>query len=131
MKYILDTNICIGIINGKDPSLRDKIRSVQKNDIVICSVIKAELIYGAKKSQQRIKNEQRLTVFFSEIRSLSFDDGSADYYGTLRVLLEQSGTVIGANDLLIGAIAQQHQLTLVTRNHREFARIPSLNIEVW
>src|SRR4051812_30706745 len=131
MKYILDTNICIGIINGKEPALREKIKSKVKDDIVICSIIKAELLYGAKKSQQRAKNEHRLSVLFSEIRSLPFDDESAEHYGTLRTLMEQAGIVIGANDLLIAAVAQQNQLTLVTRNHREFARIPSLKLEVW
>lgn len=131
MKCLLDTNICIGIINGKEPELRRKIKSMNKGDVVICSVVKAELLYGVKKSQQRAKNEHRLGVFFSQVQSLPFDDDSADQYGSLRALLEQAGITVGANDLMIAAIAQQHRLAVVTRNEREFGMIPTLKIEIW
>lgn len=131
MKYLLDTNICIGIINGKELELREKIKSSNKGDVVICSVVKAELFYGVKKSQHRAKNEHRLEIFFSQIHSLLFDDDSADQYGSLRVMLEQAGISVGANDLMIAAIAQQHRLTVVTRNEREFGMIPTLKTEIW
>lgn len=131
MKYLLDTNICIGIINGKDPSLRERLRSRPKNEVVICSIVKAELSYGVKKSCQRTQNEQRLSVFLREFKSLPFDDECAEHYGTLRALLEPAGIVIGANGLLIAAITQRHRLTLITRNLREFGSIPSLQVEAW
>ncbi|MGK5085229.1 type II toxin-antitoxin system VapC family toxin [Bdellovibrionota bacterium FG-1] len=131
MKYLLDTNICIGIINGKEPKLREKLISLSKGDVVICSVVKAELLYGVKKSQLRAKNESRLEVFFSQLPSLPFDDASADQYGSLRALLEQAGITVGSNDLMIAAIAQQHRLTVVTRNEREFGMIPTLKTEIW
>jgi len=131
MKYLLDTNICIGIINGKEPKLRQKLVSMKKGDVVICSVVKAELFYGVKKSKLRTENERRLEVFFSQLPSLPFDDASADQYGSLRALLEPVGLTVGSNDLMIAAIAQQHRLTVVTRNEREFGMIPTLKIEVW
>lgn len=131
MKYLLDTNICIGILNDKEPELREKVRSLKKSDVAICSVIKAELFYGAKKSQHRTKNEQRLEIFFSQVQSLPFDDESAEHYGALRALLEQAGSPIGANDLMIAAVAQQHKLTVVTRNEREFKAIPSIQFVTW
>ncbi len=131
MKYILDTNICIGIINGKEPKLRQKLIAMKKGDVVICSVVKAELFYGVKKSQLRTENERRLEVFFSQLSSLPFDDASADHYGSLRALLEPAGLTVGSNDLMIAAIAHQHRLTVVTRNGREFGMIPTLKTEVW
>lgn len=111
--------------------MREKIVSLNKNDVAICSVVKAELWFGVKKSQHRIKNEHRLEVFFSQVQSLAFDDDSAVKYGSLRALLESAGTVVGANDLMIAAIAQQHGLILVTRNEREFGMIPTVKTEIW
>ena len=111
MKYLLDTS--------------------HPDDLVVFSIVKAELLYGARKSQRREKNENRLEVFFFNIPSLPFDNESAEQYAMLRNMLEKAGIVIGANDLLIAAVAQQHGLTIVTRNQREFGMIPTLKTEIW
>lgn len=131
MRYLLDTNICIALINGKEPKLRARLLALPKSDVVICSVVKAELLYGVKKSKLRAENERRLEIFFSQVPSIPFDDGSAEQYGSLRALLEQAGITVGANDLMIAAIAQQHRLTVVTRNQREFGAISTLKTENW
>lgn len=131
MKYLLDTNICIAWLGGKDPKIRDRVVGSSREELAICSVVKAELVYGARKSQHREKNERRLKGFFENLQSLPFDDDAAEYYGTLRTLLEKLGTTIGANDLMIASIAQQHGLTIVTRNSREFEKIPTLKTENW
>lgn len=131
MKYLLDTNVCIEWLAGKNLRLRDKIVQCPNQDLAICSIVKAELLYGARKSQNRHKNETRLKDFFSQIQSLPFDDESAEQYGTLRAMLEQAGIVVGGNDLMIAAVAQQHRLAVVTRNEREFSRISTVKIEVW
>jgi len=131
VKYLLDTNICIAWLQGKDLALRDRITNCHSDDLALCSVVKAELLYGAIKSQNRNKNETRLRAFFSQISSLSFDDESAEQYGIIRATLEQSGNNIGANDIMIAAIAIQHHLTVITRNWREFERITALQVEEW
>lgn len=131
MKYLLDTNICIALLNGKDQGLLKGLKKYSPDDFVLCSIVKAELIYGAKKSQARTKNEQKLKVFFNEFVSLSFDDEAAQIYGELRAYLENSGKMIGGHDLLIAAIAVAHDLVLVTRNTKEFSRIASLKLENW
>lgn len=131
MNYLLDTNICIPIINGKDPELRRRIKQLPTDALAICSVVKAELLYGLKKSQNRAANEQRLFVFLSELPSLPFDDSAAEQFAIVRTMLEQSGKVIGSYDMMIAAIAQARGLTLATRNVKEFERIPTLNFEVW
>src|SRR5437016_5480111 len=109
MKYLLDTNVCVAWLGGKDLQLRDKIIASKRDELVLCSIVQAELMYGARKSQHREKNEHRLRIFFSNIRSLPFDDESAEHYAMLRTMLENSGTLIGANDLMIASIAQQHR----------------------
>jgi tRNA(fMet)-specific endonuclease VapC len=131
MKYLLDTNICIAWLQGKDHELRDKIIRSRAENLVICSIVKAELLYGAKKSQSRNKNEMRLRAFFSQILSLPFDDESAEQYGIIRATLEQTGANIGANDMMIAAVALQHHLTIVTRNCREFERLASIQVVSW
>ena len=87
MKYLLDTNICIALINGKDLPLRQKVKNLSVDALFICSIVKAELLYGLKKSQNRAANEQRLAVFFSEIPSIPFDDAAADQFATVRTIL--------------------------------------------
>ena len=131
MKYSLDTNICIAWIKGEDLSLREKIISHHPRDLSICSIVKAELLYGALKSKNRIKNEHLLSIFFSNIQSLTFNDEAAGFYASLRISQEKMGATIGPNDLLIASIALQNQLTLVTRNENEFKQIPHLKVEVW
>lgn len=131
MKYLLDTNICIGLLNNKDSIFITNLQKLSPDDVFLCSIVKAELVFGAKKSLQREKNEKKLKIFFNEFECLPFDDHSAEAYGEIRSYLEQSGNFIGSNDLLIAATAIAHNLILITRNVREFSRIASLKITEW
>ena len=131
MKYLLDTNICTGLLNNKDPIFMTNLKKLSPDDVFLCSIVKAELIFGAKKSLHREKNEKKLKIFFHEFESFPFDDQAAEFYGEIRSYLEQSGNPIGNNDLLIAATAISHDLTLITRNVREFSKISSLKITEW
>jgi tRNA(fMet)-specific endonuclease VapC len=94
-------------------------------------VVKAELIYGAEKSGNPVKNLQRLYLFAKPFISLPFDDESAEIYGQIRKILEQAGTPIGPNDLMISAIAITNNVILVTHNTNEFGRVDNLHIDDW
>jgi tRNA(fMet)-specific endonuclease VapC len=100
-------------------------------DLVLCSIIKAELRFGARKSQRVSENLEKLDTFFAPFESIPFDDLASDYYGSVRTLLSQAGTPIGGNDLMIAAIALANDLTVVTRNQKEFARVVGLKWVVW
>jgi tRNA(fMet)-specific endonuclease VapC len=50
VRYLLDTNVCARYLNGKSPAIRQRLRSTNVKDIAVCSVVKAELFYGAMKS---------------------------------------------------------------------------------
>jgi tRNA(fMet)-specific endonuclease VapC len=104
---------------------------MKPRDLVLCSIVKAELIYGARRSQRVNENLQGLMKFFAIFESLPFDDKAADFYGANRALLAQGGTPIGMNDLLIASIALSHNLAVITRKTSEFARIPGLKVEMW
>lgn len=97
----------------------------------LCSVVKAELYFGARTSSRVADNLQRVTAFCDAFRSLPLDDASAGQYAVVRVDLRREGNMIGANDLMIASIALSRELTLVTRNAIEFRRVPGLRVEVW
>ena len=131
MKYLLDTNVCIKYLNQKSPTIIQKLESIDTKDIAVCSIVKAELFYGALKSNNPEKTLARQQVFLNKFVSLVFDDNTALVYGKIRAFLAQAGTPIGSNDLQIASIALANNLTLVTHNTKEFSRIDGLKIEDW
>ena len=129
--YLLDTNACIRILNGTSRALTEHLRFIPRTQVRLSSVVKAELLYGARKSGRIAENLRLLERFFDTIASLPFDDRCAEDYGVLRNELQRAGTLIGPNDLLIAASARAHDAVLVTNNLREFSRVPDLRIEDW
>lgn len=131
MKRLLDTNICVGFLKGTEPQLLERFVAERPGSLLLCSMVKAELIYGARRSQRVTANLERITDFFRNFDSLPFDDVAAEYYGVIRAQLEALGTPIGSNDLVIAATALSANVILVTRNDREFRRVAGLAVETW
>ena len=131
MRYLLDTNICIYLLNERSDAIIQRFRQIPPQDIWLCSIVKAELWYGALKSERPIENCMRLRKFFDGFLSLPFDDEAVERYGALRVVLERAGSPIGPNDMCIAAIAFANKLGLITHNCREFRRIEGLYVEDW
>lgn len=132
--YLLDTNVCIALINGRDPGLRRRFqRAVASGGIVLLSSIVAfELWYGVEKSQRKENNAQRLHVFLSgPMEWTPFDDQDACAAGAIRGELEKIGKPIGAYDLLIAGQARHRGATLVSANSSEFSRVADLAWEDW
>ena len=131
MKFLLDTNTCIRYLNGRAPAIRNHLLKHPAHDVVVCSVVKAELYFGAMKSTNPDKNLAGQNRFLSQFISLPFDDRAAFEYGRVRARLATQGTLIGPNDLLIASITLVNNVTLVTHNTREFSRIAELKIQDW
>lgn len=131
MSYLLDTNACIRYLNGRSQALRRHLLTHQPEEIVLCSVVKAELFYGAWRSTYPQQTLEKQKQFTDQFRSLVFDDAAAEVYGQIRADLAQKGTPIGPNDLLIAAIAVANNATLITHNVKEFSRIDRLALEDW
>ena len=131
MSTLLDTNVCVAFLNGTDNALRDRLLAHAPEELCLCSVVKGELLYGARNSAKVADNLRKLERFFAPFESLPFDDEAAEWYGTIRAQLRRDGAPIGGNDLLIAAIARAKDATLVTRNQSEFRRVPGLRVEVW
>ncbi len=131
MSYLLDTNVCIHLLNERHPTVLQHFRQHNPADIALCSVVKAELLYAARRSQRMEANLQLLKIFFAPLQSLPFDDACAEHYGQIHADLLTQGKPIGPHDTLIAAIARAHSVTLVTRNTGEFSRVPGLRMEDW
>ena len=129
--YLLDSNTCIQYLNGRSAAVEGRLRGAKPSSVKVCSVVKAELWYGAARSHHPAAVVARLERFFMPYESIPFDDGAAAEYGRIRGALAAAGTPIGPNDLMIAAIAQSRQLTLVTHNTAEFSRVAGLPIEDW
>ena len=128
---ILDTSVCIGWLTGKDLGVKRQLATLRREEVSICSVVKAELLYGARASTRVRENLEKLETLFSLFPSFPFDDEAAEQYGTLRAQLKRAGTPIGGNDMLIASIALSVDATVVTRNEKEFRLVPGLRVEVW
>jgi tRNA(fMet)-specific endonuclease VapC len=131
VKSLLDTNTCIAWLNATSPVVRDKVVNATPGHLAICIVVKAELLYGAHNSSRVEHNLEKLDVFFSAMDCLPFDDAAADYYARIRAFLTKSGTPVGPFDLMIAAIALSHGTSVITRNEREFRRVPGLLVDPW
>jgi tRNA(fMet)-specific endonuclease VapC len=127
---LLDTNICIYIINAKPPAVLARFQQYRLGDIGLCSVVAAELAFGVAKSGS-MRNRQALEMFLAPLTILPFDTAAVWVYGDLRADLERRGTPIGSLDTMIAAHALSLQARLVTNNTREFAKVPGLHLDNW
>ncbi len=129
--YLFDSNACIRILNNSSSQLVARFQAHDPIEICLCSVVKAELLYGARRSKRVGDNLRVLQRFFQPLSSLDFDNLSAEQYGLVRAELENKGAMLGGNDMMIAAIAKAHHCVLVTHNVREFALVVGLQIEDW
>jgi len=131
MIYLLDTNICIYLINRKSPDLIERIEQEKPSDVGLSSITVSELYYGVYKSVQLEMNLTALAQFLMPFEIVPYMGEMAEQFGKVRAALERRGKPIGGYDMLIAAQALYHDLTLVTNNVKEFNRIPELKIENW
>ena len=131
MMFLIDTNICIYIMNDHPPEVIQKFREIGVGNICISSITVSVLQYGAYKSKHIKKNIKRLEEFLSPFEILAYDETASNYYGKIRSHLEKQDNVIGPLDMLIAAHALSENLTLITNNEKEFKRIRLLKVENW
>lgn len=130
LRYMLDTNFCIRLINRPPPTLAGRLER-EADRICISTIILGELLLGAEKSQARARNTANVVDFAKRLAVLDFDARAAESFADLRAELERSGTPLGPYDLLIAGHARSQGLVVVTYNRREFDRVPGLRVETW
>ena len=131
MKYLLDTDVCIYLINKRPSSVLEKLHACQAGDVGVSAVTVAELRYGASKSQRSGQNHEALDLFLAPFEMMAFDESAAIAYGEIRAQLEKAGDPIGPLDMLIAGQAKSLNVVLVTNNVREFKKVKGLKIEAW
>ena len=132
MKILLDTNICIYLINPRSAHrevVRGHFMARQPGDIGISTITLAELEYGVENSTQQERNRQALTEFLIPLEILPFDELASAIYGKIRTALRNQP--IGPLDMLIAAHALALEVPLVTNNTSEFERVPNLTLQNW
>ena len=129
MRYLLDANVVIGLLNDATSKLAYRARRERPADIAISAIVAHELFYGAFKSRRAAQN---LAVVDSlQFVVLEFDKEDARQSGEIRALLASRGIPVGPYDVLIAGQAKARNLTLVTHNTDEFGRVPGLRFEDW
>ena len=131
MMYLLDTNICIYIINEHPKKVIERMKTLKPDQIKLSAISLGELEYGVSKSKYRGKNRDALVNFVSAFDIIPFEDEAAEVFGLIRVDLEKRGQIIGAYDMQIAAQAISKKLILVTNNESEFSRVNGLKLENW
>jgi len=129
MRYLLDANAVIAALNEPGGPLSRRLHGVAPTDVGVSAVVMHELYYGAFKSQRRERNLALIDALRFEVLPLDTED--ARHAGEIRAWLAAHGMPIGAYDILIAGQARARGLTLVTRNLREFERVPGLSTENW
>jgi tRNA(fMet)-specific endonuclease VapC len=130
LTYMLDTNICIYVMKNYPLGLREKFNALAEQ-LCISSITLGELHYGAEKSDRRADNLTAIEAFVARLDVLPFEAKAAAHYGQVRAELERAGTPCGPHDMQIGGHARSEGLIVVTRNMREFARMPGIRVENW
>jgi tRNA(fMet)-specific endonuclease VapC len=118
-------------LNQHSQKLIERFAETAPANIAVCSIVKAELFYGAMKSAKPAQNLIQQQEFLEDFQSLPFDDLAAQTYAEIRTNLERIGSPIGPNDLCIAAIALANGLTLISNNIKEFKKVARLKLEDW
>lgn len=131
IKWLLDTNACIAVMNEKPPSVRQRLVKKTVSEVGISTISLHELQYGVFKSARVAQNKKTLDAFLKYIQVLDWADGCAKTAGRIRSDLEKNGNLIGPYDILIAAHAVSEAATLVTHNTKEFSRVNGIKLIDW
>jgi len=131
IKYLIDTNICIYIMNKRPIGIIHKFKQFEVGEIGVSTITVSELQYGVVKSKNRKLNKQRVEDFLSPLEIIPYDEIAANTYGDIRNKLEKRGESIGPLDMLIAAHALSRNLVLITNNEKEFKRVKNLKVKNW
>jgi len=126
-KYILDSDILIYFLKGKEDIIR-KVISLPKNDLYITIINYTELLYGIYNSNKVTQNREKILPFLENFEILQFDKNSSEIFAQLKAKLKKQGNIIADMDLMIASIAITNKAILFTNNVKHFKRIKELKI---
>lgn len=130
MRFLLDTDICIYVINQRPAAVLERFLANEEAGLGISAITASELYWGVGKTGSQ-RNLRALESFLAPLAVMEYDLEAAKAYGRVRAALEKKGSPIGPLDTQIAAHALALDLILVTNNQREFKRVPGLRVENW
>src|SRR4030042_905408 len=119
---MLDTDTCSYLMKAARKPLDQRLAKAGVEAVCISVLTKAELLFGVAVSPRPSRDRESLGQLLAYMQVLDLPEAAADHYAEIRADLQRKGTLIGANDLLLGAHARCLGLTLVTNHVREFSR---------
>ncbi|CAA9526352.1 MAG: VapC toxin protein [uncultured Sphingomonas sp.] len=126
--FLLDTNVCVDFALARSEHLRERVRRFYASGLSISAITLAELRAGARHPGADPEDARRLDSLVRVLQLRDFDERAADTYGRIA---RSAGLKRRSFDQLIAAHALALDLTLVTRDERDFATIPGLRVENW
>lgn len=126
-RFLLDTNIVIAIF-AEEPILLQRLAEAE--EVFVPTIVLGELYYGARKSTHAEANVAQIEEFSVTAVILGCDPVTARHYGWIKNDLRTKGRLIPENDIWIAAVAQQHDLSLVSRD-AHFSAVADLTVEAW
>ena len=129
--YLLDSDIAIELLRGRNVQLTEKLASVSRQEVFLSTVTVSELLFGAYRSRDPQRSLLICRQFWASFQILYLNEAAAERAANVRAHLEETGQRIGAYDVLIAGIALAYGHVIVTHNTREFERVPDLQLEDW
>ena len=126
-KFLLDTNVIIALF-AKEPVVHERLSNA--DEVFVPCIALGEMFFGAYKSLRIKENLARINEFVLNSTVLACDTDTAKKYGDIKNQLKEKGQPLPENDIWIAAVAQQYDLTLITRD-THFHIIENLKIESW
>ena len=133
MSYLLDTNVCIAVVNGRPTQVRHRLGEMARNQaaLYVSALSLFEIEFGFRKSDREAETREKYEQLFGKLSKVPFEVDDATAAGGIRAELEITGRPIGAYDYLIAGQALRRNWTLITANEREFLRVEGLKTENW
>lgn len=128
--WLLDTNALSELIRNPRGPLVERLDAIDPDTLCTSIVVACELRFGARRKGSDVLT-RRVDQLLDTLTVLALGAPADAHYADIRAALERAGTPIGSHDLFIAAHARSLDLTLVTRNTREFERVPGLRVEDW
>jgi predicted nucleic acid-binding protein len=126
LDYLIDTSFLIG--RWRHGRRSPEQRFIDEHPEAVAAmpwIVKGEFLRGAVLAG---RGREEVEDFLSRYPTLWVCDATISEYVKAYVFLIRKNELIGANDLWIAASALEHRLPLLTRNPREFRRVPELTV---
>ena len=127
MRYLVDSDWLIDAFTGI-PAAVDLLAQLRDDGLAVSIISYGELFEGAIGAPDSAAELARFRRFLARLTLMALDDAIMERFARIRADLRRQGQLIPDLDLLIAATAIHHELILLTRNVRHFARIPELTL---